>query len=136
MYLDCRLSEECQVVGQRTYIPGKYSASGSSVDLIGEIAKGVLPLLGSLTHHSFIKPPVAVDNIHHGQSTARRYFIAAYSDSMLCFPRPNLGCGQGTEDNQQGKFNLSPPGVAIQLTAALRSISISRTGMRNWAESS
>ena len=114
-------------------MPGKSSACGttiSSVDLIGEIAKG------SLIHHSYIKPPVAVDNIEHGQSTARRYFIAAHIDSILCFPRPDFGCGQGTEDYQQGKFDLSPPGVAIQLTAALRSISISRTGMRNWAESS
>ena len=108
----------------------------SSVDLIGEITKGVLPLLGAVIHHSYIKPPVPIDNIQHGQSTARRYFIAAHSDSSLCFPRPNFGCRQGTEDYQQGKFNLSPPGVAIQLTAALRSISISRTGMRNWAESS
>ena len=77
------------------------NATRSNVDLIGEIAKGVLSLLCFIT--PYIKTYTVVDEIHHGQSTASRRFAAAHPDSGIRLPRANYLCGQGTKDYPQGK---------------------------------
>ena len=109
----------------------------NSVDSIGEIAKGVLPLLGFLDPSPHTSN-LLLQSIPSNMANLQRVVISLLLilTAAFVFLAQTSAAAKGPKITNKVSSISPPPGVALQLTAASRSFSISRTGMRNWAESS